>query len=108
LRTIGGTTYPSFKDACLSLGLLDDDKEFIDAINETSVWASGSYLRRFFASMLFSNSITRPLYVWEQTWKYLSYDVLIKQRHLHGKPGSILFIITLVFCYYAHIIFTLY
>ena len=91
IRTIGETTYPSFKDACYALGLLDDDKEFVDAIDEASVWASGSYLRRLFASMLFSNSITCPLYVWERTWRYLSDDVLSKQRHLHGNPGIILF-----------------
>ncbi|KAI9071577.1 hypothetical protein K1719_046472 [Acacia pycnantha] len=32
------------REACYALGLLDDDKEYIDAIKEASSWASGNYL----------------------------------------------------------------
>lgn len=63
LRTVVGTVYPSFKDACYSFSLLDDNKEFIDAINEVSYWASGVYFQRIFVGMLVSNSLTRPLHV---------------------------------------------
>ncbi|XP_061365624.1 uncharacterized protein LOC133308880 [Gastrolobium bilobum] len=37
LRTINGVFFPSFKDACYFLGLLDDDREYIDAIKEANV-----------------------------------------------------------------------
>jgi len=36
-------------------GLLDDDKEFIDSINQTSQWGTASYLRRLFVTLLVSN-----------------------------------------------------
>ncbi|KAF7838994.1 uncharacterized protein G2W53_007476 [Senna tora] len=34
IRTINGVVYPTFKDACYVMGLLDDDKEYIEGIIE--------------------------------------------------------------------------
>ena len=36
IRTVNGILYPTFKEACYVLGLLDDDREYIAAINEAS------------------------------------------------------------------------
>ncbi|KAF7835337.1 ATP-dependent DNA helicase PIF1 [Senna tora] len=36
IRTIHGVLHPTYKDECYSLGLLDDDKEYIDGINKAS------------------------------------------------------------------------
>ncbi|KAL7157673.1 hypothetical protein ABFS83_02G093300 [Erythranthe nasuta] len=38
LRTINNAIYPTFKDACYAIGLLDDDKEYVDGIQEASDW----------------------------------------------------------------------
>ncbi|XP_052621302.1 uncharacterized protein LOC111898559 [Lactuca sativa] len=40
IRTVNGQTHSSFRDACYALGLLDDDKEYIDAIKEASHYGS--------------------------------------------------------------------
>ncbi|XP_015972039.1 uncharacterized protein LOC107495404 [Arachis duranensis] len=69
-----------YRDACFALGLLQDDKEFIDAIKEASSWASGSYVRRLFVILLISNNISRPEYVWDRCWYELSDDILYRQR----------------------------
>ncbi|XP_020972762.1 uncharacterized protein LOC110269328 [Arachis ipaensis] len=82
IRTINGILYPTFGDACYAQGILDDDKEYIDAIEEASIWGSGQYLRKLFATLLFSNTITRPEHVWKNTWKLLSDDILHKQRRI--------------------------
>ncbi|XP_016199851.1 uncharacterized protein LOC107640862 [Arachis ipaensis] len=82
IRTIDGVLYSTFRDACYAQGLLDDDKEYIDAIEEASHWGSGEYLRKLFATLLFSNSMNRPEHVWERTWRILSDDVLFRQRAL--------------------------
>ncbi|KAI9091045.1 hypothetical protein K1719_028315 [Acacia pycnantha] len=42
--------YLNCREACYALGLLDDDNEYIDAIKEASLWASGNYLRLHFSS----------------------------------------------------------
>jgi hypothetical protein len=40
IKTINNIKYDTFKDACFALGLLDDDREFIDAIIEASSWGT--------------------------------------------------------------------
>ncbi|KAI9116475.1 hypothetical protein K1719_012642 [Acacia pycnantha] len=67
IRTVNNVVYPTFREACYALGLLYDDKEYIDAIKEASVWATGNYLRQFFTSMLLSHLLSDPAIVWEQT-----------------------------------------
>jgi len=88
LRTVDGTTYPTFKDACFVMGLLDDDMEYINAIKEVSEWSSAAYVRSMFASLIFHGCITRPDHVWEETWMHLSDDILLKRRHMTGDPGE--------------------
>ncbi|XP_024961843.1 uncharacterized protein LOC112502220 [Cynara cardunculus var. scolymus] len=40
IRTVNGNIFPTFRDACYALGVLDDDMEFIDAIEEANLTAS--------------------------------------------------------------------
>ncbi|KAK9665754.1 hypothetical protein RND81_14G133600 [Saponaria officinalis] len=68
IRTVNGITYPSFREACYALGLLGDDKEYVDAIVEASFWGSGY--------------ISRPDEVWNKTWHLLSDDILHTRRNL--------------------------
>ncbi|XP_072058242.1 uncharacterized protein [Arachis hypogaea] len=60
IRTVNEITYSSFQDACYSMGLLCDDREFIATINEVAELASGGQLRKLFAMLLISNSISNP------------------------------------------------
>ncbi|XP_020985767.1 LOW QUALITY PROTEIN: uncharacterized protein LOC107461290 [Arachis duranensis] len=87
IRFHNGVTHGSFRDACYARGLLDDDKEYIDAIKEASQWGAAPYLRNLFATLLFSKSIERPEYVWEETKMLLSEDILHHQRKLLNHPG---------------------
>ncbi|KAF7800995.1 putative PIF1 DNA helicase/replication protein A1-like protein [Senna tora] len=86
-RSIGRLYYvaPS-SDACYVMGLLEDDKEYIEGIIEGSKWSSGFYLRKLFATLLIHNTISRPAHVWENTWMYLSDDILLKERHRTANP----------------------
>ncbi|XP_057763584.1 uncharacterized protein LOC130984698 [Arachis stenosperma] len=68
-------------EACSSMGFLIDDKEYVSAIKEVAEVASAAQLRRFFVMLLLSSSMGRPLSVREQTWAYLSDDVLYRRRH---------------------------
>lgn len=76
IKTVNGVIHSTSRDACFALGLLDDDKEYIDAIVETSFWGSGHYLCALFATLLFSTCMTKPKLVWDQTWHLLSKDIL--------------------------------
>jgi len=89
IKTVGGILYPTFKDACYALGLLEDDQEYIDTIIEASQWGSGRYMRRLFAQLLTSESLSTPYHVWLNTWNQLSDDVLSMQRKILQRPGTL-------------------
>ncbi|XP_076934493.1 uncharacterized protein LOC143600803 [Bidens hawaiensis] len=67
-------------------GHLDDDKEYIEAIEEASHTANGYYLRNLFAKMLITSSLSRPDYVWDNTWQFLVNGILYHQQKKHKNP----------------------
>ncbi|XP_076905356.1 uncharacterized protein LOC143561097 [Bidens hawaiensis] len=56
--------------------------EYIEAIKEASASGSGYYLRALFGSMLLSSSLSRPDFVWEKTWEYLSDDLSLPETQI--------------------------
>ncbi|XP_020963983.1 uncharacterized protein LOC110265361 [Arachis ipaensis] len=90
VRSVGGIVYDTFKEACYALGLLQDDREFIDSLNEASAWALPNYIRRLFAMLLMSNNIVRPDMVWEKCWQHCVDNSLLSGRHNLGKLFGLL------------------
>ncbi|XP_010480905.1 PREDICTED: uncharacterized protein LOC104759705 [Camelina sativa] len=90
LKTVDGVVYNSYRDAVFALGLLDDDKEYINGIKEANFWCSAKYVRRLFVIMLLSASLSKPEIVWEESWKILSEDIERKKRHEWNQPDLIL------------------
>ncbi|XP_012853090.1 PREDICTED: uncharacterized protein LOC105972659 [Erythranthe guttata] len=88
LRKVEDHVYPTFKDACFALGLLDDDKEYIAGIKEANEWASGDYVRRLFVVLLVANNMSRPEHVWECCWKEFVEDIAyrLQQRRTNSGP----------------------
>ncbi|XP_076883266.1 uncharacterized protein LOC143531982 [Bidens hawaiensis] len=80
IRKVDGEVCATYRDACYKRGLLDDDNEYIEAIEEASHTASGFYLRSLFATMLITYSLSRPDDVWEKSWKFLIDGILYKQQ----------------------------
>ncbi|GJY56098.1 ATP-dependent DNA helicase PIF1-like protein [Tanacetum coccineum] len=79
LKKYDNVVYPTYRDACYARGLLQDDKEYIDGLLESSQWGMGDYLRSFFVMLLMTDSMSRPEFVWEKNgmlwwrmWKMLS------------------------------------
>lgn len=91
LRTINNNIYGSFQEACIAMGLLSDDKEFINGIHEVSSLASGAYLSRLFIILLLSNSMSNPHHVWDKTWEVLVDGLLYERRKHLQYPGILLF-----------------
>jgi hypothetical protein len=60
LRTVDGREHDTFKDACITMGLLIDDNEWHQALEEAGVWALGRQLCDMFASMLMFCEVTNP------------------------------------------------
>ncbi len=75
LRIVDGTKHDTFKDACIAMGLLEDDNEWHQALEEVGLWASGQQLRDMFASMLMFWEVTNPRQLWDAHWESLSDDI---------------------------------
>ncbi|XP_048604246.1 uncharacterized protein LOC125582083 [Brassica napus] len=87
LRTVGGVVFKKYREACYARGLLDDDREWHDAIEEPSYWATGRQLRRLFMIILLFCRVVNPLKLWEHTWKFLAEDILYTKRKEFRFPG---------------------
>ena len=80
------------------MGLLANDKEFIDATKEAAELAYGIQLRKLFVSLLVSNTMSRPQSVWKETWELLANGILYDRRRLLRNSGTnYLFKITILF-----------
>jgi len=87
LKTVNNVLYDSFRDACFAIGFLMDDKEYIAAIKEASVWGSGYFLRLLFVTLLIASCMHRPKHVWDNTWQWLSDGILYEQRRIANNQG---------------------
>jgi hypothetical protein len=86
LRTVDGREHDTFKDACIAMGLLADDNEWDQALEEAGVWASGRQLRDMFASMLMFCEVTNPRQLWDAHWESLSDDIEAMTRCERADP----------------------
>ncbi|XP_074300820.1 uncharacterized protein LOC141632144 [Silene latifolia] len=87
IRTVDEDVCPTFREACYKLGLIGDDREYIDVIKQAADWGSGFYLRNLFSTLLQPGSLCMPTTVWEETWQLLSDDILYRQRKLLKNPA---------------------
>ncbi|XP_019168340.1 PREDICTED: uncharacterized protein LOC109164044 [Ipomoea nil] len=86
IRTVNGVLYNSFRDACYARGLVDDDNEYVDAIEEASHWTSADQLRRLFVTLLMSSYMGKPESVWYVVWPHLSDDAQFQiPKQLHNR-----------------------
>jgi hypothetical protein len=75
LRTVDGCVCATFKEACQARGLLENDQEWAQALEEASHWAMGRRLRDLFASVLPFNEVINPRELWHRFADDLSDDL---------------------------------
>jgi hypothetical protein len=80
IRIVNNVLHPTFRSACYALGLLDDDKEWHEALNHASHWASGKQLRELFVTILIFCEVADPYKLWISNWKILCEDIQHRQR----------------------------
>jgi len=87
LRTVDGTEHDTFKDACIVMGLLEDDNEWHQALEEVNIWALGRQLRDMFVSMLMFCEVMNHKQLWDAHWESLSDDIEAMTRRKHDDPA---------------------
>ncbi|PWA98889.1 DNA helicase [Artemisia annua] len=75
IRTVDGYTHSTNRSACEAMGLLQDDQEWITAMQEAAATATASQLRALFSEILVFTDICSPLKLWEMFWKHMSDDI---------------------------------
>ena len=75
LRTVDGIVFPTFKEACIALGLLEDDGEWVALFREGVEFMTGRALRHLFALALQHTTITNPLAIWEMFGRSMCDDI---------------------------------
>ncbi|CAI9259461.1 unnamed protein product [Lactuca saligna] len=76
VRTVSGTVYSDFRATCDSLGLIGEDREWMDAFTEASEWATSSQLRSLFCYLLLLCDVNDPMCLWHFGWKKMSDDLV--------------------------------
>ena len=80
LKTIDGTVMPTFKKACIELGLLENDDEWTECMNEAVLLGNGSQVRDIFVSLLINCELKDPLSLYNESKDHLCKDFLMQVR----------------------------
>ncbi|CAG8679327.1 5254_t:CDS:2 [Cetraspora pellucida] len=88
LRTVDGVIYNSFKEACIALGLLQDDKELDECLAEAVQMQSGAQLRYLFATLLLFCRSSKPELLWKKHVLVFSNDI---QCQVHSNTENMSF-----------------
>lgn len=87
LRTVNGVIHPTFRDACLARGLLENDGEWRRCLLDASFMQVGSRLRQLFATILLFGSPSQPEILWQDYRQHVC-DDLHYQLHSLGFENS--------------------
>jgi len=76
------TQHASFKEACQQRGLLQDDAEWAQCMEEVVSMASVSCLKALFVALLVFNAVANPLALWERFKDDMAEDFLYQARQV--------------------------
>ena len=81
LKTADGTVCATFKETCFKLGLLEDDKEWKDCLEDASTTQTGYVLCTIFATILNEWHPTQSLDLWDQLKDHICDDLSWQLEH---------------------------
>jgi hypothetical protein len=74
------TQHASSKETCQQCGLLQDDTQWAQCMEEATSMASASCLRALFAALLVFNAVANPLALWERFKEDMAKNFLYQAR----------------------------
>jgi len=83
-RTFGGQLYPTFQAACLARGLLQDDREYTQALHEAAHFQLGRQFRELFVTILASCRPADPRALWDLFRTELADDCFHQLRTIYA------------------------
>ncbi|GJU87880.1 DNA helicase [Tanacetum coccineum] len=111
IRTINKVVYNTFRAACEALGLLGDDKEWHNALEEASFSSTPTELRNLFVQILIFCDVADPMKLWNTNWQNMSDDIPRRpSKNLHiqnlyindpGLKGFVLYEVQIILYSYS-------
>ncbi|XP_074351324.1 uncharacterized protein LOC141690418 [Apium graveolens] len=80
LQSVKGIQHSTFKEACKSLGLLDNDKEWHSVIKECSVSSFPEQIRKLFVHIIVNYEVSDLRNSWDQHWNHMVDNILMKRQ----------------------------
>lgn len=80
LRTVNGVCFNTFRDACKEYGLLDDNKEWHEVLEQCAGGGLPPQIRQSFVHIIVNCKVTDLGNLWSCHWKKMIDDILIKRR----------------------------
>ena len=82
LRTVNGVCHSTFRDACKDYGLLDDDKEWHEVIEQCANGGLPPQIRQLFVHIIVNCKVTDLFNLWNSHWKHMVEDILLQRRQM--------------------------
>ena len=83
IRRVNGEVQPTYQEACIKMGLLEDDTEIDRVMEEALLVQFRSTLRAVFATVLMFITPSNPLAFWERHKRVLCEDIMHQERVQH-------------------------
>ncbi|KAK1401123.1 hypothetical protein POM88_000728 [Heracleum sosnowskyi] len=90
LRTVNGKVYPNFQEACKAYGLLDDDNEWHQVLQQCSVSGFALQIRQLFVHIMVNCRVSDLRKLWDDHCKDMIDDILMNRCKQLKKPHLLL------------------
>ncbi|XP_020102630.1 uncharacterized protein LOC109720149 [Ananas comosus] len=87
IKTVDGIVHGTFRAACDAIGLLGDDLEWRNALEEANYWSFDSNLRQLFVTLIIFCEVGDPKKLWDDCWEMMSDDILYRLKEVLGVPN---------------------
>ncbi|KAG5525908.1 hypothetical protein RHGRI_032266 [Rhododendron griersonianum] len=84
--TFNNVVHDTFKSACIARGLLEDDEEWVQCLQEAAIMKTGSQLRRLFSVVLTQCFPSQPYELWNKFAVHICDDLAYKIQTLFSIP----------------------
>ncbi|XP_074351720.1 uncharacterized protein LOC141690862 [Apium graveolens] len=82
LRTVSGVSFTTFREPCKEYGLLDDDKEWNEVLQQCSDGGLPPQIRQLFVHIIVNYKVTDIRNLWASNWHHMVDDILLKKHQI--------------------------
>lgn len=86
LRTVDRHLFSTFQEACKEYGLLDDDREWHEVLEQCATCGFPPQIRQLFVHIMVNCKVSDLKLLWNSHWNKMNDDILLTQRKLTNNP----------------------